>query len=198
LHDQAGQNLTALSLNLKLIRNQITAGALDPVSASQLAERLNDASDLVRETTQRIRNVMEDLQPPALEEFGLAAALSWYATRFTARTGIDVEVFASDPSPRKSPQVEIALFRIAQEALTNVARHAQATRVEIHLDLNDDTVRMVIRDNGLGFDTSQPGGENRAHWGVRIMAERAESIGGTCRVESVPNEGVKVLVEVQA
>jgi signal transduction histidine kinase len=198
LHDQAGQNLTALSLNLKLIRNQITAGALDPASASQLAERLNDASDLVRETTQRIRNVMEDLQPPALEEFGLAAALSWYATRFTARTGIDVEVFTSDPSPRKSPQVEIALFRIAQEALTNVARHAQATRVEIQLDLNDDAARMVIHDNGLGFAANQPGGENRAHWGVRIMAERAESIGGTCRVESVPNEGVKVLVEVQA
>jgi len=194
LHDQAGQNLTALSLNLKLIRTLLAAGAQN----AQLTERLDDASDLVRETTQRIRNVMEDLQPPALEEFGLAAALRWHTTRFTARTGIAVEVFASDSSARKAPQVEIALFRIAQEALTNVARHAQATRVDIQLDLNDDAARMVIRDNGLGFDTSQPGGENRAHWGVRIMAERAESIGGVCRVESVPNQGTKVLVEVQA
>jgi len=194
LHDQAGQNLTALSLNLKLIRTLLAAGAQD----AQLTERLDDASDLVRETTQRIRNVMEDLQPPALDEFGLAAALSWYATRFTARTGINVEVSAPDPSPRKSSQVEIALFRIAQEALTNVARHAQATRVDIQLDLNDDAARMVIRDNGLGFNTSQPGGENRAHWGLRIMAERAESIGGVCRVESVPSQGTKVLAEVQA
>ncbi len=197
LHDQAGQNLTALSLNLKLIRTQLAAGAQDPAIIRLIGERLDDASDLVRETTQRIRNVMEDLQPPALEEFGLAAALRWHATRFTARTGVAVEVFTSDPSTRKAPQVEIALFRIAQEALTNVARHAQATQVDIQLDLTDDDTRMVIHDNGLGFATSQSSGENRAHWGVQIMAERAESIGGVCWVESAPSRGTKVWVEVR-
>lgn len=198
LHDQAGQNLTALSLTLKLVRTQLAASAQNPAALNQLTERLDDASELVRETTQRIRNVMEDLQPPALEEFGLAAALRWYATKFTARTNVSVEVTSPEPALRCPPQVEIALFRIAQEALANVARHAQSSRVEIQMELDAETTRMVICDNGLGFDSAQPRSDDRSHWGLRIMAERAESIGGVCRVESAPSQGVKVIVEVNS
>ncbi len=201
LHDQAGQNLTALSLTLKLVRTQLASSAHDPALLNQIDERLEDASDLVRETTQRIRNVMEDLQPPALDEFGLAAALRWYAAKFTARTNVLVEVTSPEPAPRRPPQVEIALFHIAQEALTNVARHAQATRVSIQLDLDAENTRMIIRDNGLGFTPQllpQLDSANRPHWGLRIMAERAEAIGGSCLIESVPSQGTKVLVEVKA
>jgi signal transduction histidine kinase len=198
LHDQAGQNLTALSLTLKLIRTQLPASAQNPATLEQLAARLDDASELVRQTTQRIRNVMEDLQPPALEEFGLPAALSWYATHFSERTGVVVEVSAPEAGPRPAPQVEIALFRIAQEALTNIARHAHATRAEVHIAFTPTGTRMCIRDNGLGFDDRQPHDTHRMHWGLRIMAERAISIGGVCRVESAPSQGTKVLVEVQS
>jgi signal transduction histidine kinase len=200
LHDQAGQNLTALSLTLKLVRTQLASSAQDPALLNLIDERLEDASDLVRETTQRIRNVMEDLQPPALDEFGLAAALRWYAAKFTARTNVLVEVTSPEPAPRRPSQVEIALFHIAQEALTNVARHAQATRVIIQLDLDAEKTRMIIRDNGLGFERQPLSTPTNAapHWGLRIMAERAEAIGGSCLIESLPSQGTKVLVEVKA
>jgi signal transduction histidine kinase len=201
LHDQAGQNLTALSLTLKVVRTQLTTNAPDPAALHQLAGRLDDASDLVRETTQRIRNVMEDLQPPALDEFGLTAALRWYTTRFSTRAGIVVEVSSPEPATRRPRAVELAFFRIAQEALTNVARHAQANRVEIQLELTDDTTRMVILDNGLGFDRRQPTAPlegERSRWGLRIMAERARAIGGLCRVESAPGQGTQIVVEVKA
>lgn len=194
LHDQAGQNLTALSLTLKLIQTQLEANA--PTSAT-LPARLDDAADLVRQITQRIRNVMEDLQPPALEEFGLAAALRWYAERFTARTNIAVEVTSPDPAPRQSPPVEIALFRIAQEALTNVARHARATRVDILIDSTPRLTRMLIRDNGIGFERNESA-DDRAHWGLRIMAERAEAIGGKCDIISAPEQGAQIIIEVNA
>lgn len=199
LHDQAGQNLTALSLTLKLVRTQLAASAQDPVLNSQLAERLDEASEIVRQTTQRIRNVMDDLQPPALDEFGLTAALRWYATHFTTRANIAVEVSSPEPAPRRLRQVEIALFRIAQEALTNVARHAQVTRVNIQIDFDGDATRMMIGDNGVGFDVdllSQPNDDERSHWGLRIMAERAGSIGGVFRVESSPGAGTRIIVEV--
>jgi len=201
LHDQAGQNLTALSLTIKLVRTQLASSAQDPAVIHLIGERLDDASDLVRETTQRIRNVMEDLQPPALDEFGLAAALRWYATKFTARTNIAVEVSSPEPAPRRAPQVEVALFRIAQEALTNVARHAQATQVIIQLDLDAEKTRMAIHDNGLGFEpqlSPLPNGDDRPHWGLRIMAERAQAVGAVCRVESAAGQGTQIMVEVKA
>jgi two-component system sensor histidine kinase UhpB len=168
---------------------------------NQIDERLEDASDLVRETTQRIRNVMEDLQPPALDEFGLAAALRWYAAKFTARTNVLVEVTSPDPAPRRPSQVEIALFRIAQEALTNVAHHAQATQVIIQLDLDAEKTRMTICDNGFGFEPlllPAPTDAAPPHWGLRIMRERAESIGGICSIESSPSQGTQIIVEVIA
>jgi signal transduction histidine kinase len=199
LHDQAGQNLTALSLTIKTVRTQLAMKSQDPSTVKQLTERLDDASELVRETTQRIRNVMEDLQPPALDEFGLPAALHWYATRFTPRTGIPVEITATDPAPRLSPQAEVAFFRIAQEALTNVAHHAQATQVRINMEITSGCTRMTIFDNGQGFDPRQPESDDkRSHWGLRLMAERAEAVGGTCRIESSAQQGTQIIVEVHS
>ncbi len=195
LHDQAGQNLTALSLTLKLVRTQLAAGAQNPAMLNQLAGKLDDASDIVHETADRIRNVMEDLHPPALEEFGLVAALRWYTAQFTSRTGINVDVSSPEPALRHTPQVEMALFRIAQEALTNVARHAHASWVEIQVNLTAESARMVIFDNGIGF-AANIAEKERAHWGLHIMAERAESVGGIFRVESFPNGGTRVIVEV--
>ncbi len=200
LHDQAGQNLTALNLTLKLVRTQLTASAPSAATSPQIIARLDDASELVRQTTQLIRNVMEDLHPPALEEFGLTAALRWYTNRFTALTNIAVNVSGPDPLIYRLPQVEIALFRIAQEALTNIARHAQASRVDIQLNQTADSISMIIQDNGQGFDASKDVSgpvEPRSRWGLRIMAERAESIGGTWRVESVPRQGTRIIVEVK-
>lgn len=197
LHDQVGQNLTALSLNLKALQGQI-AVLPDPGDALATGSRLDDSLAMVKETTQRIRNVMDNLRPPALEEFGLLAALRWYASQFSARAGLAVDVRGGEPSPRLSPTVEIALFRIAQEALTNVARHAQASHVLVLLENENSRIRLVISDDGVGFlrqPSPTPGKEQR--WGLLTMAERAQALHGHCRVESQPGAGTQVIVEVE-
>ena len=197
LHDQAGQNLTALGLNLRILRSQILAALDRPDRGKEMLARIDDSLVLLRQTTRRIRNVMDDLRPPALEEYGLVAALGWYGETFTSRTNVPVSLHGPEPAVRLPPLVEMAMFRIAQEALTNVARHAQASAVTVTVAVDGERARMAIMDNGTGFDparVSQPKG--RQHWGVPMMAERAEALGGTCRVESSPGEGTKVIVEV--
>jgi signal transduction histidine kinase len=199
LHDQAGQNLTALSLNLRMVHNQIAeAGELTRERIEKLCARLEDSLTLVKETTKRILNVMYNLRPTTLEEYGLVAALRWYGQEFNSRTNIAVTVQGEEPDPRLSASTETALFRIAQEALTNVSRHAQATRVEVKLTVSEAIVRVVIADNGIGFEATGPTKRNEhQHWGLLNMTERAQAVGGQCRVESDPGEGTRVIVEVK-
>jgi signal transduction histidine kinase len=173
----------------------------DPELVDQLSTRLVDTSNLVNDITTRIRNVMDNLRPPALEEYGLVAALRWYGDEFATRTNIVTTVHDPKQVSRLPLLVETALFRIAQEALTNVARHAQATRIEITveeaMEERGRVVRMVIADDGVGFDPqrpSQPDGHQR--WGLQTMTERAWAIGGTCCIESAPGKGTNVVVEV--
>ena len=149
LHDQVGQNLTALGINLNIIRTQMSKAA--PAS---VGSRLDDSLSLVEEMTERIRDVMADLRPPVLDDYGLVAALHWYGEEFTGRTGVSVTVVGEEPAPRPAARVENALFRIAQEALTNVAKHAQATQVTVTVAAEGRTLRLVVADDGIGFDSA--------------------------------------------
>ncbi len=197
LHDQVGQNLTALGINLNIIRTQLPAEA-----ATLLRSRLDDSQSLVEQTAERIRDVMANLRPPVLDDYGLVAALHWYAEQFARRTDISVAVEGEDAVPRLAAHVENALFRIAQEALTNVAKHAQATQVTVTVEVDGGSLRLIVADDGLGFD---PSTTIRAHlaepdggrgWGLLNMTERAEAVGGRCRIESDPRRGTQVVVEV--
>ena len=124
LHDRVGQHLTALGINLNIVRGQMPEDTTEDVR-----ERLDDTLALVKQTTQRIRDVMADLRPPVLDDYGLTAALDWYGRQFASRTGVTVTVQGEKLAPRLDAPTENALFRIAQEALTNVAKHAQAAQV---------------------------------------------------------------------
>jgi len=192
LHDQVGQNLTALGINLNIVRTQM------PVEAATLVSpRLDDSLSLVEETAERIRGVMANLRPPLLDDYGLVAALHWYGAQFAMRTGIDLHVDGEEPAPRLAVPVENALFRIAQEALNNVAKHAQAVQVTVEVAVEDGIVRLVVADDGVGFDPRRAGApDGRQGWGLLTMAERAEAIGGRCRVESCPGRGTRVTAEV--
>jgi signal transduction histidine kinase len=192
LHDQVGQNLTALSINLNILQMQIPEETLD-----QAHDRLRDSLVLVEQTTERIRDVMADLRPPVLDDYGLTAALRWYAEQFTSRMGIAATVHGKELVPRPNTSIENALFRISQEALTNVAKHAHATQVTVTVDADDAAIHMVIADDGVGFDPSSAGGPGeQCGWGLLNMAERAEALGGHCRVESQYQQGTRVIVEV--
>ncbi|NCF69304.1 MAG: PAS domain-containing protein [Chloroflexi bacterium] len=192
LHDQVGQNLTALGINLNIIRAEIILAGSAP-----LISRLDDSLSLVEQTTERIRDVMADLRPPVLDDYGLVAALNWYGRQFGQRTNISITIEGTVLSPRLVPRVENALFRIAQEALVNVSKHAQATGVVVTVQEHGGIVRMVVADDGVGFDPiygAESDGNQR--WGLITMTERAEAEGGRCRIESDANRGTRVVVEI--
>lgn len=192
LHDQVGQNLTALGINLNIIQMQMPENISDSVHY-----HLEDSLSLVEQTTERIRDVMADLRPPVLDDYGLVAALRWYGEKIARRIEIPIFVEGEEPSPRLDSHVENALFRIVQEALTNVSKHAQASFVKISVDLEGNILRLTLEDNGVGFDPqdfTQPDGGGG--WGLLSITERAEAAGGKCWVVSSPNQGTQVIVEI--
>jgi PAS domain S-box-containing protein len=190
LHDQIGASLSALKLDLSLI-----GGMLDAETQKTVGTRLQRAQRLAGETIARIRDVMDDLRPPALDDFGLLAALRTHAQPLAARLGIPIHVNGNDIEPRPAISIETALFRIAQEALTNIAKHAGAHEVVMTLNSDTDRVTLVIADDGSGFDAGQ-GTLRPESWGLRNMRERAQGIGATLRIESAPGSGTRVIVEL--
>jgi PAS domain S-box-containing protein len=188
LHDRAGQSLSALNINLDIVlKNE----ALDPA----VRRRLADAVALVEGTLQSIENVMAELRPPLLDEYGLGAALGAHAEEFSRRTGILVTVDDAAPEAVKTLRHDaaVALYRIAQEALNNVVKHARAKNVSIGISMRGEHLVMEVRDDGQGFDSAQP---RRGRWGMTGMRERAEAAGGRLDVQSAPGTGtiVRVLV----
>ena len=141
--------------------------------------------------------MMAELRPAILDDYGIVPALEWYTEAFSARAGLPAEVVAGDPDLRLDPAAETALFRIAQEALTNAAKHAGAGRVVVSVEATDETVRLKVRDDGCGF--AAPEGHPRdanGGWGLAIMRERAAAVGGTLSVDSSPGQGTIVVVEL--
>jgi signal transduction histidine kinase len=194
-----GQNLTALSINLNMLRGLPRSDSIRRLSdrAMPADSRLDDCLSLLNDMSDSIRNVMGQLRPSLLDEYGLLAALREYCSRFFKRFGIEVEVQGDGAATGLSPSSETSMFRIAQEALNNVAKHARARKVIVTLKNDADLVRMVIADDGDGFaveNTVDP--YARRGWGLTTMAERAEAIGGFFRIESMPGHGTLITVEV--
>jgi len=192
LHDQVGQNLTALGINLNILRSQTQVQEASPASS-----RFADSLALVEQTAESIRDLMADLRPPVLDDYGLLAAVRWHGEQFARRTRISLVVVGEEPVPRLPAHVENALFRIVQEALTNVAKHAQAHHVTVQVQTDSHILRLVVADDGVGFEARRlnrvKGGEG---WGLLTMTERAEAVGGRCEIESGPGQGTRVIVEV--
>ncbi len=192
LHDQVGQNLTALGINLNIMRAELPGRA-----EGQISSRLDDSLSLVETTAERIRDLMAELRPSVLDDYGLLSALRWYGEQFAARTKIASTVEGEEALGRLPAHVESALFRIAQEALTNVAKHAQATAVTISVEEDKGRVRLTVTDDGIGFDAAERGDSSRdIGYGLLTMSERAEAVGAHCRVLSYPGKGTQVIVEV--
>jgi PAS domain S-box-containing protein len=192
LHDRFGQSLTALNLNLAIIERLLPA---DPDPA--LLQRLADSVGLVEETARHIRDVMADLRPPVLDDYGLVAALRWYGEKFEQRTGIAVTVSGDPLLPRLPQEVEIAVFRIMQEALNNTARYARAGEITMQVAPQGEQVAVTIADDGVGFDLEQVlANEEREHWGVLTMQERAAAVGAELAIDSAPGGGTCVTILV--
>lgn len=192
LHDRVGQNLTALGINLNIVRSLLPQDQM-----ARLGPKLDTAMSLLEETIERIRDLNSDLRPPVLDDYGLLAALRWFCQRFTERTGLETVVEGREPDPRLEQMADIGLFRIAQEALTNAAKHARARSVVVRYEEDGGVVRLTIADDGVGFDPSTyRSSERRAGWGLIGMQERAAAVGGQLRIESKPGAGTRVLVSI--
>ncbi|MBI1881589.1 MAG: GAF domain-containing sensor histidine kinase [Chloroflexi bacterium] len=180
LHDEAGQVLTALKIGLTLIRDDL------PAPMDTLRQRMGEAVTLTDTTMERLRTLARDLRPPALDTAGLIPTLEGLCHEFAQRVHLAIE-FEAEELPALPDLVNICLYRFLQEALTNVAKHAQATQVGVKLSAGASAVSLMVRDNGQGFDLQtwpQPTGI-----GLLGLRERLDLLGGRLEIESQPGQG---------
>ena len=188
LHDRTSPNLSALSIMLRTAEQQGPQAG-----AEERAALLEDARALLDDTTASIREISAELRPPVLDYGGLLPSLESHAESFGARTGIAVGIDCPEPVGRLSPEIESSLFRIAQEAMTNCAKHAGASRIDIALRLEGDQLVLVVADDGVGFERAQL---LRPGHGLLIMRERAEFAGGRCEIDSRPGAATRITVTI--
>ncbi|MFQ5927246.1 MAG: response regulator [Terriglobia bacterium] len=188
LHDQVGQLLTAIRLNLALFEQSL--------SEPQPADRLQDALGLTDQCLEHIRNLSYLLRPPLLEEAGLLSAIRWFIERYTRHTGIRVETQLPETLPRLPHEMEMALFRVLQESLTNVGRHAHATAARVELNLADHFLRLLVADQGRGFDIEQTLRSSGAGVGLLGIQERVRELGGELAIDSAPGRGTQLRVSL--
>lgn len=193
LHDRTSPNLAALRINLDIIAmaSPIEHGTQD------FADRVADTLALIEDTTISIREICAELHPPVLDIGGLLSVVQSYAQQFAKRTGLQVRVNCSHGEVRLAPELELSLFRIVQEALTNCAKHANARVVEVRLQLDSNPLRLDVTDDGIGFDPDQHAQARQVPGhGLLNMKETAEFAGGRFTVAFTPGSGTRVGVEI--
>jgi len=186
LHDEIGQVLTAVRINLQT--------AQKARSVDEAAPHLEDSIRVTDEALGQVRDLSLDLRPPHLDDFGLMTALRWFIDRFSQRTGIVTEFEANDGEQRLATETETACFRIAQEALTNVARHAKAKRVSVRLNRNRDQLFLNVKDDGVGFNVNSVKDSTPVALGLCGMKERASAVRGHIEIDSADGKGTQVRV----
>ncbi len=192
LHDGTGQTLTALGLGLAAAADRLDS---DPAAVRR---QLVDMKQMNAQVLQEVHNVISDLRPSILDNLGLIPALRGHANTFENRTGIQTQLIVQGKSSRLKPEVETTIFRIVQESLTNIVRHAQARSVLVQVVFGADGVEISVHDDGRGFDVSRAlaGNDGRAAWGLLGIQERASLVGGTAQLISAPDEGTIVRVSI--
>ncbi|MBI5034718.1 MAG: sensor histidine kinase [Chloroflexi bacterium] len=191
LHDDTSGSLARILLNIEM------CSTLVPKQYHEIHDKLDATCTLGEQTLENVRKMVFDLRPALLDDLGLAAAIRWYAKNNLESLGIQLQ-FEMASGLRGAPMVETALFRIAQEAITNIVRHADAQHVNIQLSHSPTVWKLTIQDDGRGFDLKSMLDESAAnyHWGLFGMRERAELLSGTFTIESTIGNGTRLLVEI--
>lgn len=186
LHDQVGQTLTAISLSLEALR-------LKSTSSTPIAPELAQAQSLLAQLGREIHAVAVRLRPTALDDLGLSIALTQLVTHWAAQTNLQIDIEVGGLGPRLHSDVETALYRVVQEALTNMARYAGASRASVVLSSHDGQLSAVVEDNGRGFE---PARVAHGRLGILGMHERVAQLGGTLEIESKLGGGTTVFARV--
>jgi signal transduction histidine kinase len=191
LHDVTGQSLTAIALGLGGVETSAVA------NPSLAIEQVRELKSFGTTALGELRQIIADLRPPQLDDLGLVPALQWYVQGFEKRQAIRARLELMGDRHRLPAEYETVLFRVAQEALTNVARHASASEVSVTIEVHPSLVRLTIEDNGLGFDTEDVLERDKpAGWGLLGIQERASLLGGECEIDSALGRGTRVRVTV--
>jgi two-component system, NarL family, sensor histidine kinase UhpB len=188
LHDELGQNLTALKMDLSWLQSHHTN------ETSQRAERLHAMQKVLDSTVVATRRIASDLRPLMLDDLGLVAALEWLSQDFTRRTTVHCNLSLADGVAEVDSRVQSAIYRAVQECLTNISRHAQASQVDIDLQVHLPTVKLEVRDNGIGMQDQAR--TKSGSFGLIGMRERVYILGGQVTIYSKLGEGTRVTIEL--
>ena len=189
LHDQIGQILTAIKMDMTWISRHL------PESEGKALARLKESIQLINDGVKAVRTICSGLRPGVLDDLGLAAAIEWQASEFASRNGVHCEVSVPPVDLHLDGDRATAAFRIFQECLTNVARHAQAKSVRASLVQEDESILLVVQDDGIGFCESELS-NTLGSLGILGMKERAQFCGGNVQIKSSPGNGTTVTVRV--
>lgn len=190
IHDELGQTLTALSMDVSRMRSRISK--LEMPADPEVAERLTSMDQHIDSMLHTVRKISAELRPPLLDECGVAVAIEWQALQFQRRYGVRCEVVNDWETAVVDQKLSTAIFRIFQEILTNVARHAKASKVLVHMRQLSDSLLLVVKDNGRGITET----EKSASLGVLGMRERAHLFGGVIEIHGTPGKGTTVTVRI--
>ena len=193
LHDSLGQSLTSIKIALSIVQQDLRQNGSKPNSA--IVERFAEINKQLTETISTVKAISTELRPGLLDKFGLAAAIDWQCREFSRRTGLRCEFKIPRTKLNLPAESSTALFRILQEALTNVSQHAQATEVKVFLRIGKHDVLLTITDNGKGIAPEEMSAP--VSLGLLGMRERAESIGGSFSIESIPQKGTALRIRTK-
>ncbi|GAH34149.1 unnamed protein product, partial [marine sediment metagenome] len=185
---ELGQDLTAIKMDLSWLMSKLGK------DQQKLREKTSVMKGLVDSMIQTVKRIISELRPPVLNDLGITAALEWEVGEFRKRTGITCELVIEPTEVKLDPTRSTAVYRIFQEALTNIARHAQATAVDAKLSAGPDRLELVIRDNGVGITEEQL--QSPESFGLIGIRERAIQFGGGAQIMSIVGEGTTVSVEI--
>jgi signal transduction histidine kinase len=190
LHDQLGQDLIALTVKLGMLKRKFATQA-------ELVGQVVALEAIAIQLSRDVDFLVWELRPAALEELGLLVAISSYVKKWSKHFDVDAELHVSGPdSGRLSTEIETVIYRVTQEALTNIAKHAGASHVSVLLELRTDQVSLIIEDNGVGFDVEQSIGQQPKGVGLIGMRERVTLVGGTVEIESTTGNGTTVAIRI--
>ncbi|HRE37495.1 MAG TPA: PAS domain S-box protein [Chitinophagaceae bacterium] len=189
IHDELGQQLTVLKMDIAWLNKKIDASDESPLKI-----KMKELLTMLDGTVRTVRRISSELRPSLLDDMGLFAAMEWHLEDFSKRTGLETSLVAGKEPEKLPDNIKTGLYRIFQESLTNVARHANATKVIVKAEVKDKVLRLSIADNGTGFDTSKV--KSKKTLGILGMQERSSMMGGDYSITTTPGKGTTIVVSV--
>ncbi len=188
MHDGPAQAMSNFILQTEI------AMRLFDVDQNRAKDELTNLKNSAMMTFQKVRNFIFELAPMMLDDLGLVPTVKRFVDSYKEQTGLDVDLVITGSELRMANYLEVMIFRSLQELLNNAARHSQASKVKVSLNIDNDTIRVSVDDNGKGFPVEEL--EADANWGIKLTRERVEMIGGRTEIDSVPNQGTRITFEM--